>query len=241
MSDKEITEDGKVIEKVLPVSGARKVILKHMNESLARSPQVTGTVKADVTKVVGLRTRLKEEGVKYTYTEIFAKLVTEAIKQEPIMNCSRVDNKIYVYSSINMGIAVTNKADIVMVPVIKNIQDKTLPEIAAEIRRLSAKVIDNTITMEDMSGGTITLSSMGMYNVDTFTPILNIPQGALIGFAKIRKEPVVDESGSIVVRDMLYLCVTADHAIIDGVPHARFMTKFVNILQDPEKYIGVLR
>jgi pyruvate/2-oxoglutarate dehydrogenase complex dihydrolipoamide acyltransferase (E2) component len=123
MDEKQVTPDGKVIDKTLPVSGIRKIVARNMEESLRRSPQVTGTVKVDVSKVVALRNRLKAEGLSYTYTELFAKLVAEAVAQEPVMNSSREENKIYVYSSVNMGIAVTNAKDFVLVPVIMNIQD----------------------------------------------------------------------------------------------------------------------
>ena len=241
MDEKQVTPDGKVIDKTLPVSGIRKIVARNMEESLRRSPQVTGTVKVDVSKVVALRNRLKAEGLSYTYTELFAKLVAEAVAQEPVMNSSREENKIYVYSSINMGIAVTNARDFVLVPVIMNIQDKSLPEISKEVKSLAEKVRDNKITPEEMAGGTITISSMGMFDVDTFTPILNIPQGAIIGLGKIRKEPAVDENGNVVVRDMMNISVTVDHAIIDGVPHARFLTKLAACIKDPETYLGQLR
>jgi pyruvate dehydrogenase E2 component (dihydrolipoamide acetyltransferase) len=241
MDEKQVTPDGKVIDKTLPVSGIRKIVARNMEESLRRSPQVTGTVKVDVSKVVALRNRLKAEGLSYTYTELFAKLVAEAVAQEPVMNSSREENKIYVYSSINMGIAVTNAKDFVLVPVIMNIQDKSLPEISKEVKSLAEKVRDNKITPEEMAGGTITISSMGMFDVDTFTPILNIPQGAIIGLGKIRKEPAVDENGNVVVRDMMNISVTVDHAIIDGVPHARFLTKLAACIKDPETYLGQLR
>lgn len=238
MDEKQVTPDGKVIDKTLPVSGIRKIVARNMEESLRRSPQVTGTVKVDVSKVVALRNRLKAEGLSYTYTELFAKLVAEAVAQEPVMNSSREENKIYVYSSINMGIAVTNAKDFVLVPVIMNIQDKSLPEISKEVKSLAEKVRDNKITPEEMAGGTITISSMGMFDVDTFTPILNIPQGAIIGLGKIRKEPAVDENGNVAVRDMMNISVTVDHAIIDGVPHARFLTKLSACIKDPETYLG---
>lgn len=241
MDEKQVTPDGKVIDKTLPVSGIRKIVARNMEESLRRSPQVTGTVKVDVSKVVALRNRLKAEGLSYTYTELFAKLVAEAVAQEPVMNSSREENKIYVYSSINMGIAVTNARDFVLVPVIMNIQDKSLPEISKEVKSLAEKVRDNKITPEEMAGGTITISSMGMFDVDTFTPILNIPQGAIIGLGKIRKEPAADENGNVVVRDMMNISVTVDHAIIDGVPHARFLTKLAACIKDPETYLGQLR
>lgn len=241
MEEKQVTADGKVIEKSLPMSGIRKIVAQHMTESERNSPHVTGTVKADVSKVVELRNRLKAEGLSYTYTELFAKLIAAAVQQEIRMNCSRQEKKIHVYSSINMGIAVTNKQDFVLVPVVRNIQDKTLPEISKEIRSLAEKVREGKITPEEMSGGTITVSSMGMFDVDTFTPILNMPESAIIGLGKIRKEPVVDESGEIVVRDMMHISVAVDHAIIDGVPHARFMTKLTACLKDPEAHLGTLR
>lgn len=241
MEEKQITPDGKVIEKILPISGARRIVARHMEESLKRSPHVTVSTKVDVSKIVALRTRLKEEGVSYTYTELFAKLVAVAVQQEPCVNCSRQENKIHVYSSINMGIAVTNKQDFVLVPVVKNILDKSVPEISREIKELAEKVRENKITPEEMAGGTITISSMGMFDVDTFTPILNIPQSIIVGLGKIRKEPVVDESGDIVVKDMMWVNVSADHGIIDGVPHARFVTKLAKCFEQPEEHLGVLR
>lgn len=233
------TADGKVVESTLPITGIRKIVARHMTESEKNAPHVTGTVKADVSAVVKLRNRLKQEGVSYTYTELFAKLIAAAVQQEIRINCARQENKIQIYSSINMGIAVTNRQDFVLVPVVKNMQDKSLPEISEEIRSLAEKVRENQITPEEMSGGTITVSSMGMFDVDTFTPILNTPECAIIGLGKIRKEAAVDENGQIVIRDMMHISVSVDHSIIDGVPHARFMTKLIACLKDPEVYLGV--
>lgn len=239
MDEKQVTPDGKVIEKILPISGVRKVVAKHMEESLNRSPQLTGSVKADVSKLVALRARLKEEGQSYTYTELFVKLIVDAVLQEPVINSSRQENKIHLYSSVNVGVAVTNDQDFVLVPVIKNAQDKSLEEIGREVRALAEKVRGNTLTPEDMAGGTVTVSSMGMYDLDIFTPILNVPQGALVGLGRIRKEPMVDEDGAIVAREMMTINVTVDHAIIDGVPHARFLTKLVECFRDPEPHLGL--
>jgi pyruvate dehydrogenase E2 component (dihydrolipoamide acetyltransferase) len=239
LEEKKITPDGKVIDQILPIAGIRKMVAKHMEESLKASPQVTGSVKVDASRFVDLRNRLKAQGTPATYTEMFVKLTATAVGKVPVINSSRQGNKMEIYSSINIGIAVANKKNQVLVPVIRDVQNKSLAELSKEIRSLSEKVRENTIKPEEMAGGTISISSMGMYNVDTFTPILNMPQAAIIGLGKIRKEPCVDENGDIVARPMMHFSVTADHSIIDGVPHAEFITKLAEGLCNPEEYLGL--
>ncbi|KAF5077712.1 Dihydrolipoyllysine-residue acetyltransferase component of pyruvate dehydrogenase complex [anaerobic digester metagenome] len=237
--EKKITSDGKVIDKIIPIAGIRKMVARHMEESLRTSPQVTGSVKVDVSRFVNLRNSLKAQGMPATYTEMFAKMTATAVQKVPVINSSRQGNKMEIYSSVNIGIAVANKKNQVLVPVVRDVQSKSLVELSKEIRALAEKVRDNTIQPEEMVGGTISISSMGMFNVDTFTPILNMPQAAIIGLGRIRQEPCVDEVGAIVVRPMMHFSVTADHAIIDGVPHAEFITKLAEGLYKPEEYLDL--
>ena len=238
--EKQITPDGKVIKKVQKMTGIIRLSARHHEATKNETCMLTGNTKANVDAIVAFREKLKAKGIKYTFTEIFVKLVTEAIKQEMSVNCSREGDTIVYYDSINMGVAVTDPKDNVIVPVIKNIQDMTLPQISAAIKGLAEKVRTGKLTPDDISGGTITVSSMGMFSLDVFNPYMNSPQSCIVGLARIKKEPVVDKDGNITVGNVMNVNVTADHAIIPGSPHARFMTAIVNIFEDPEKYIGPL-
>mgnify|MGYP000886959589 CR=1 FL=1 len=231
--------DGRIIEKTLPIVGVRKTIATRMEESLKRSPQVSGFSKTDMSALVEFKQKLASQGHNISYTEMFVKIAAVALEQHPMLNSSRQDNKIIIYKSKNIGVAIAADNGILMVPVVKNAESKSLIEISNEVKELIKKVKTGKITQDDMVGGTFTVSSVGMFDVDGATPILNAPEAALLAIGVIRKEPVVEDDDSIKIRPVAFLSMTLDHAVIDGVPGAKFLMTVKEIVGNPEQYLKV--
>jgi pyruvate dehydrogenase E2 component (dihydrolipoamide acetyltransferase) len=229
----------KVIKKILPLTGIRKVTALTMEESLRRSPQATAFIQVDMTNLIDLKNKFKEQDLKISFTEMFIKIVAHLLEEHPLMNAARIEKKIELYESINIGFGVSAPDYSLIVPVIKNANKKDMFKISAEVKEKIQKVNDGTLTMEDVADGTSTISSLGMFDVDGFTPILNPPQSSLLAIGTTRKVPVVDEEGNIVVRPMAYFSSTIDHAVVNGVPHCNFLKALRDAVTNPAKYINL--
>lgn len=233
------TSDGKTVSEVIPMKGMRKVIASRMEESRKKSPHCSGFSKMDMTELVAYKRELASQGKSVSYTDMFVKLCAIALGQNPILNSSRQGNEIIVYKSINIGVATANEAGGLLVPVIKNTEDKSLLEISKEIKEFGDKVKQGNITMEDVTGGTFTVSSMGMFGSDAITPIINMPEAAIIAFGAIKKEPSYDENDNIVPKHMAFVSISFDHSVMNGVPVAKFMGCIREMLKNPAKYLKV--
>ena len=227
---------GKRINKVVPLIGARKVISNRMHESLAYSPQGTTTCKVDVTNLLAFKKAKAKKGKKYSITDLFTKATSLAIEKNLIINSAQIEDKIYTYDSINIGVAVALDGNL-LVPVIKESQDKSLDEISAELKMIVEQARDEKIDMEYLADGTFTITSLGMYNVDYCTPLLNVPEAAILCIGRFRKEMTyIEEKGDFEPRDMVPLSLTSDHTVMDGTPAAKFLGSLAEILAAPEKY-----
>lgn len=231
-----IPGDDRKIKEVIPLAGVRKVIAQRMEESLKRSPQATVAARADLSPLLVFKDLYAGDGIKYSITDLFVKIAALALVQNPILNSSLQDDKIIVYDSINIGIAMAVD-NYLLVPVIKNVQEKSLPEISSELSLLVKKAREGALAPEDMTGGTFTLSNLGMFAVDTMTPILNPPEAALLAIGCVRKEAVIGDNDSLSVRQAATLSLTIDHAVTDGVPAARFLETIQKILANPAEYL----
>lgn len=230
-----MTEDGKTIAKEMPLAGIRKIIAARMSESLKKSPQATMSAKTDMSALKALKESYANNGVKLTYTDLLVKATAEALKLNPTINSSLQDGKIVQYESINIGVAVgTDKA--LFVPVIKNVQKKSVVEVSKELRRLIQKANEGKLLPEDFSGGTFTISNLGMFNLDVMTPIVNIPEAAILCIGATRKELVVEDDDTIKIKPMTTLSLTIDHAVLDGLPSAKFMESLCSVIQNPSQY-----
>ncbi|OLS33771.1 2-oxo acid dehydrogenase subunit E2 [Bacillus sp. MRMR6] len=229
----------KVIKNTLPLTGIRKKTALIMEESLRRSPQASAFIQIDMTELNALKEKFMEKGLKISFTEMFIKIVAHLLEEHPLMNSARMEKKIELYESINIGFGVSAPDYSLIVPVIKDANKKTMLEISAEVKEKIQKVNDGTLTMEEIADGTYTISSLGMLDVDGFTPILNPPQSALLAIGTTRKVPVVDEADNIVVRPMAYFSSTIDHAVVNGVPHCKFLEALRDGITHPSKYINL--
>ncbi|MCH3963630.1 MAG: 2-oxo acid dehydrogenase subunit E2 [Clostridium sp.] len=218
-------------EKVIDMSPMRKVIAARMSESTKISPTVTYDITVDVSELKRFKDRLKDT-IKITYTDFLIKMVSTALKQFPLVNCSVSGNKFILKNYVNMGIAVALDEGLI-VPVVKDSDIKGLKEITLQLGELVRKAKENRLSPDDMTGGTFTITNLGMFGIDSFSPIINQPEVAILGVNRIVETPVA-EDGKIVVKPLLKLSLTADHRAIDGAYAARFLKKIKEYMEKPE-------
>jgi 2-oxoglutarate dehydrogenase E2 component (dihydrolipoamide succinyltransferase) len=213
-------------EEIIPMEGRRRVIAEKLALSKRTVADLTTFMEVDVTEMMVLR---RESNV--TVTSYIARAVVEGLKEYPALNSSLLDENIIIKYYINLGIAVDLEEGLV-VPVIHNVQDKNLIQIAKELSELTQKAHDGKLSRENLEGGTFTITNSGVLGSSFFTPIINYPEGAILGMGKIERKPVV-VGEEIVIRQMMYLAVTYDHRIIDGGSAVRFLKSVKNHLEDP--------
>jgi pyruvate dehydrogenase E2 component (dihydrolipoamide acetyltransferase) len=220
----------------VPLVGMRRTIAERMLRSQQTVAEVTITAEADVGEVVKLREQVsaeweKQHGFKVSYTEVIVKAVARALREHPYLNSSLGDDGIRLHADVNVGVGVAVD-DGLIVPVIRQADQKSLLEIAAAIRGLSDRARKGQLTRDDVGGGTFTISNMGMLGVESFTPIVNWPECAILGVGRVAERAVVRD-GQIVARPTLWLSLTFDHRIVDGAPAARFLSRVRQLLESP--------
>ncbi len=215
----------------VPLSGIRKVISDRMALSWQTTPHVHNTVEVDMLEATSLKDKLAKLGTKLSFTELIVKCTAKALGEFPMVNNAFVDGGLVVNQAINIGIAVALDNGLI-VPVVRNADRKTLAELRAEIAELAAKARQGKLLPDDYSGGTFTISNLGMYGVDHFTPIINPPESAIFGVCRTVPRPVVID-GAVVIRPMMNLCLGYNHRIIDGALAGKFMARVRELLEQP--------
>ena len=211
----------------VPLRGMRKVIAERMHKSLQGSAQLTITTEVDVTQLIDRRQEVQRE-FNATYTDFIVQACAHALKQHPRMNAALDGDTIQVQGQISVGLAVALDEGLI-VPVVHNTDQKSLKDIAQEARGLAEKARAGKLTLEEVSGGTFTVSNLGMFGVDGFTPILNAPQTGILGVGRIVEKPVIYR-GEIAKRSMMVLSLTFDHRVIDGAPAGAFLQTVADLL-----------
>lgn len=224
--------------KRIPFKGMRKVIADRISESAYTSPHVTLHSEVDMTDVVALRKQLlpvieEEKGIRISFNDLLLKATAVGLRKNPGINIQLDGNEIVYHSQINLGMAVAVE-DGLVVPVIQNVDQKGLATITEETKAIGKKARDGKLAHDDFIGSTFTVSNLGMYAVDGFTPIINRPNAAILGVGRIQKKPIVAED-DILVRSMMSLSLSFDHRIIDGAPAAQFLTDLKDLLENPYK------
>lgn len=218
------------VETRAPMTTMRKVIAKRMLESVQISPTVNYNLKVDTTAMKQLKEDLKET-VKVSYTDILVKIVSMVLLEHPLLNSSIEGNEIITRNYVNMGVAVA-LPDGLLVPVVKYANVKGLKDISKEIINLGQKAKNNELTTDELTGGTFTITNIGMFGIESFTPIINQPEVAILGVNTIEEEArVVD--GEIKIKPMMNLSLTADHRVVDGAVAASFMAKLKQYIEKP--------
>jgi len=219
-----------------PMRGMRKSIADNMSKSYFTYPTVTLTTDADMSSLQELRDRLNEElaqsGIKLTVTDMLVKAVAKALVDHEIVNTSLDGGEIVYHEQVNVGVAVALEKGLI-VPVVKNANKLSLPEIASETKRLVDLAKTGKLSLSDMSGGTFTITNLGTMGIDAFNPIINPPESAILGVGRTVKKPVVVDDG-IFIQPRAVLSFTHDHRVIDGAPGAYFLQSVVRYIENPE-------
>ena len=218
-------------EEAVPMNGMRKAIANNMLNSHMTSPTVTFNLGIDITELKRLREQLKSDDVKVSYTDLLVKIVAKALTEFPLLNCSVDGNKIIYKHYVNMGVAVALDNGLV-VPNVRDADKKTLSEISAEVKELAAKAREGRLPMDALSGGTFTITNLGMYGIESFSPIINQPEVAILG-VNTMEDKVVVVNGEICVRPIMNLSLTADHRVVDGSVAAQFLQRIKKLMENP--------
>ncbi|CAM3020111.1 dihydrolipoamide acetyltransferase family protein [Paenibacillus sediminis] len=213
-------------DQIIPVSAVRKTIANRMVQSKHEAPHAWMMIPCDVTNLVQYRNKIKDdfkkrEGINLTYMPFFIKAVVEAIKEFPMMNSQWAGDHIIVKKAIHISIAVATD-DALFVPVIKDADQKNILGLAKTVDYLAKKSREGKLTMDDMTGGTFTVNNTGSFGSVLSAPIINQPQAAILSVEAIQKQPVVIHN-MIAIRDMMNICLSLDHRILDGLVCGRFL------------------
>lgn len=221
---------------MVALTGIRRTIAERMSASHTATARVTLFTEADATSLVGWREGLEAKALDKgaeppSYNDLLIKIVATTLREFPYMNASLTDDGIQQWSQINVGLAIDTERGLI-VPVIRNADRKGVGEIAQDVRSLVARTRDGTILPDELHGGTFTITNLGMYGVDGFAPIINLPECAILGVGRIVTKPVVWE-GQICARQRMTLSLTFDHRIVDGAPAARFLQRVAQFIEEP--------
>lgn len=214
-------------EEIIPLSGVRKTIADRLSLSRRTAADVTTVAEVDVTEVAALR-----EHEDTTYTAFVARATVMALAEFPILNSRLQDDKIILSKRVHLGVAVALD-DGLKVPVIRDAQTKGLKEISAELADLAKRGAAGQLAPAELTGSTFTLTNSGVFGAVLFTPIINPPESAILGMGRIAKTPAVLDD-RIVIRQMMYLCLSYDHRVIDGAPAVKFLQRVKLLLEKPE-------
>ncbi|MFB1083086.1 dihydrolipoamide acetyltransferase family protein [Jeotgalibacillus sp. JSM ZJ347] len=226
--------------KRVKMDGIRKVVAQRMLQSKTTAPHVTLTTEVDMTEAISMRKQLlgsieQQTGFRVSYTEIILKAVAYSLTRHPNINVSLEGNEIVYKDEINLGLAVAVDNGLI-VPVVRHADQKGLSALTAECKRLGKAARDSKVKPEEMAGGTFTVSNLGMYAIDAFTPVINQPESSILGVGRINEKPV-GVNGDIVLRPMMVLSLSFDHRVIDGAPAAAFLTELKETLEQPFKLL----
>ena len=218
-----------------PVGRLRKRIAERVSESAHSTAPVTLTAETDATNMVSWRDKLKASAsggrVVPTYTDVLVKLTATALEKHPLLNAYWENEQIRVHDDIHIAIAVDTEEGL-LAPVLRDANEKSIEQIAQESSSLAEKARARKLDREALQGGTFTITNLGTYGIDAFTPIINLPQCAILGVGAIRLKPAVHK-GQLAARHMVSLSLTFDHRIVDGVPAAAFLKTVRELIEQP--------
>ena len=226
---------------LVPVSSRRRTIANRMIASREQTASVTLTTRIDATNLVGLRTQFKQAAngsIIPSYSDIIMKLVSLALRQHPLL-AARSEHDQWIIPSLSdglhIGLAVDTEGGLV-VPVVRDVGSTGLFDLAMQTMTLIEKSRAGTLGVSEMQGGVFTITNLGSFGIDAFTPIINLPETAVLGLGRIRREPVVVDD-KIVAGDQLTLSLTFDHRIVDGAPAARFLQTVSQAIENPSAWL----
>lgn len=224
-----------VVERI-PLKGVRAIIAERMGASVHTTARVTLMMEVDATEFVAARERIKakvseEWGFTPGYNDLLAKITALALRKFPYMNARLASDAIEILGRVNIGMAVDTERGL-LVPVIRDADQKSLYQFGAEFRQMVDRARSGRSLPDDLTGGTFTITNLGMFDVDAFTPVINLPEAAILGVGRIAPK-VVPHEGNIVVRQMWTLSLVFDHRLVDGAPAARFLQYIKRLIEEP--------
>jgi len=218
---------------VLELTRLQRTVSRRMAESKATAPDFALSLDVDMTLCIELRERLKEQAEHApSYNDMVVKAAALALRDHRKVNGAYRDGHFELYPNVNVGVAVAAQ-DTLVVPVIRDADEKSLGEISRQARRLIDLVREGKITPPDLSGGTFTVSNLGMYGGERFTGVINPPQAAILTVGALVKKPAVDGRGRVVARDLMNLTMVCDHRILYGADGAEFLAAVRKLLEEP--------
>ena len=221
--------DGAEIE---PVKGIRKVIAERMMQSLQSTAQLTLHSSFELTTAQAYRKqRLADGKPKVSLNDLIAHAIIETLKAHPEMNAHFLGDRIAIFEKVHLGVAVDTPRGL-LVPVVRDSSDLSIENLSSAIKKLAGDCREGTISPDDLAGGSFTLTNLGMLGIETFTPVLNAPEVAILGVGGIVLKPKRSDSGELTYADYLPLSLTIDHQAIDGAPAARFLQTLVSHLEN---------
>jgi len=235
------TPDGKRVEKVVPYAGVRKIIGERLSESMFTAPHLFFRQKVDMSDLLKLRKQVNDKlKQKTSVTDYIARAAVMTLKAYPEMNASLTAGGIEEYGNVNLGIAVAADGGLI-VPVVKDAQDMDVAEFSKTLGGLIEKARDGKLTPDEYTGGTFTISNLGMFGIEDFTAIINPPEVAILAVSATKDEAVVTGEGTkkkVDIRPLMRITLSIDHRVIDGKLAAQFVTEVKRLLETPEELMG---
>ncbi len=220
------------VKEIIPLTGLRKTIADRMTESYQKIPQLAISMEANMSEALKLQEKLeKNSGVKIPFTALLSLVTSHCLEKFPNLNSSVVGDEIHVYKNINIGVAIAVEEGLI-VPVIKNTAKKGIVEIANLLKVLIEKVQKRQVSADELKEGTFTITNLGGFGVDSFEPIINPPQAAILATGKITEKPIVID-GEIKIAPMITMTLVWDHRITDGANAALFLREIKKIIEEP--------
>jgi pyruvate dehydrogenase E2 component (dihydrolipoamide acetyltransferase) len=227
------------VSSTIPLRGMRGRVAERMFQSWNTIPRVTEVMQVDMSATVAFREAMlgqweQQYGLRISLNDMITKAVAMALRRQPRLNATLVDQEVRLHDSVNMGIAV-NLDEGLIVPIIFNADQKDLGQIAREGRDLAEKARAGRLQLDDISDGTFTITNLGTTGIELFTPIINPPQVAILGVGMVQRRPIV-VGDALAIRPAVYLSLVFDHRAVDGVPAANFLQELKRLLEKPQDY-----
>jgi pyruvate dehydrogenase E2 component (dihydrolipoamide acetyltransferase) len=223
------TADGQ--DEKVQLSQMRRTIARRMAESTRTVPHFFLTVTVDATELVALRKQIVDQGIKISFNDLVVKAAAVAIRKMPAVNVSFAEDSLIKHQRVHIGIAVATDRGLI-VPVIRDADSKALSQIASEARDLAQRAQEGKLQPNEYTGGTFTVSNLGMFGIEQFNAVINPPEAAILAVGAIMKEPAEHE-GQIVLRDRMKLTLSVDHRALDGAMGARYLQSLKGLLEKP--------
>ena len=216
---------------IIPLTGVRKIIADRLSLSRRTAADVTTVAEVDMTEITAIRTQMD-----FSYTAFVAAATVMALAEFPVLNSRLQEEKIIISNAVHLGVAVAIEEGL-KVPVIRDAHTKNLRQIGAELEELARRGVAGQLKPEELTGSTFTITNSGVFGSLLFTPIINPPESAILGMGKIVKMPVVRDD-QIVIRQMMYLCLSYDHRVVDGAPAVKFLQRVKLLLETPKHLLS---